>query len=125
MAQEKSNRRVTKTAPSKNTELKKIDNTKKEEPDFYMCPTCGSHYKDLKSFPASQSELYAGWDYHIPLCRTCLDKIFDHYTTVYGGDEDKAIRRICEKFDIYYNVSLLNASRKITKTRSRIHNYIS
>ena len=125
MAQEKSNRRVTKTAPSKNTELKKIDNTKKEEPDFYMCPTCGSHYKDLKSFPASQSELYAGWDYHIPICRSCLDQIFVHYTTVYGGDEDKAIRRICEKFDIYYNVSLLNASRKITKTRSRIHNYIS
>lgn len=126
MAQEKSNRRVTKTAPSQNTELKKIDNTKKDEPDFYVCPTCGGKYNKLDgNFPASQSELYAGWDYHIPLCRTCLDKIFTHYTTVYGGDEDKAIRRICEKFDIYYNISLLNASRKITKTRSRIHNYIS
>lgn len=126
MAQEKSNRRVTKTAPSKNTELKKIDNTKKEEPNFYMCPTCGGKYTKLDgNFPASQSEMYAGWDYHIPICRSCLDQIFVHYTTVYGGDEDKAIRRICEKFDIYYNVSLLNASRKITKTRSRIHNYIS
>ena len=126
MAQEKSTRRVTKTAPSQNTELKKIDNTKKDEPNFYVCPTCGHKYSKLDSnFPASQSELYAGWDYHIPICRTCLDKIFIHYTTVYGGDEDKAIRRICEKFDIYYNVSLLNASRKITKTRSRIHNYIS
>ena len=126
MAQEKSTRRVTKTAPSQNTELKKIDHTKKDEPNFYVCPTCGHKYSKLDSnFPASQSELYAGWDYHIPICRTCLDKIFIHYTTVYGGDEDKAIRRICEKFDIYYNVSLLNASRKITKTRSRIHNYIS
>ena len=102
MAQEKSTRRVTKTAPSQNTELKKIDNTKKDEPNFYVCPTCGHKYSKLDSnFPASQSELYAGWDYHIPICRACLDKIFIHYTTVYGGDEDKAIRRICEKFDIY------------------------
>ena len=38
LAQEKSNRRIATTAPSKNTELKKIDNTKKEEPNFYVCP---------------------------------------------------------------------------------------
>ena len=36
-----------------------------------------------------------------------------------------AIKIICQKYDIYYDVSLLNTSRKITKTRSRIHNYIS
>ena len=36
MAQEKSTRRVTKTAPSQNTELKKIDNTKKEELLFQL-----------------------------------------------------------------------------------------
>lgn len=126
MAQEKSNRRIATTAPSKNTEVKKITNDKNDEPNFYVCPTCKGHYVKLDgNFPASQSELYAGWDYHIPICRKCLDKLFNHYTTVYGGDEDKAIRRICERYDIYYNVSLLNASRKITKSRSRIHNYIS
>lgn len=126
MAQEKSNRRIATIAPSKNTEVKKITNDKNDEPNFYVCPTCKGHYTKLDgNFPASQSELYAGWDYHIPICRKCLDKLFEHYTTVYGGDEDKAIRRICERYDIYYNVSLLNASRKITKTRSRIHNYIS
>jgi len=51
--------------------------------------------------------------------------MFNHYTDVYGNDEDCSIRRICEKYDIYYCVSLLNASRKITKNRSRIHTYIS
>lgn len=126
LAQTKSNRRITKTTPSQNTEVQKITYSKNEEPNFYVCPTCRSHYSKLDgNFPASQSELYAGWDYHIPICRKCLDKLFEHYTNVYGGDEDIAIRRICEKYDIYYNVSLLNASRKITKTRSRIHNYIS
>lgn len=126
MAQEKSNRHVTTTAPSKNTKVQKITYSKDDEPNFYVCPTCSAHFTKLDTnFPASQSELYAGWNYHIPICRKCLDKLFEHYTYAYGGDEDAAIRRICERYDIYYTVSLLNASRKITKTRSRIHNYIS
>lgn len=126
MAQEKSNRRVATTAPSENTKLQKIKYSKEDEPDFYKCPTCSTPYKKLDdNFPASQSELYAGWDYHLPICKRCMDRLFGHYTEVYGGDEDTAIRRICEKFDIYYSVSLLNASRKITKNRSRIHTYIS
>lgn len=126
MPQEKSNRRITTTTPSKNTEVQKIRYSLEDEPTFYKCPTCGTPYKKLDdNFPASQSELYAGWDYHLPVCKKCMDKLFEHYTEVYGGDEDVAIRRICEKYDIYYCTSLLNASRKITKNRSRIHTYIS
>lgn len=125
MAQEKSNRRVTTTAPSRNTAIPRIKHYENEEPNFYKCPTCGTKYSKLDNFPASQSELYAGWNYHLPICKKCLDKMFNHYTDVYGNDEDYAIRRICEKYDIYYCVSLLNASRKITKNRSRIHTYIS
>lgn len=126
IAQEKSNRRIKKTATSKNTQVSKIKHLEKEEPNFYRCPVCGKDYNKLDTnFPASQSELYSGWDYHLPICRKCLDKLFEHYTEAYGNDEDAAIRRICEKFDIYYNVSLLSASRKITKNRSRIHTYIS
>ena len=126
MAQAKSNRRVTTTAPSKNTEIQKIKYSKEDEPTFYKCPTCGTPYKKIDdNFPASQSEMYAGWNYHLPICKRCLDSMFSHYTEAYGNDEDAAIRRICEKFDIYYNVSLLNASRKITKNHSRIHTYVS
>lgn len=123
----KSNRRLKITNPSKNTEIPKVIIVdKKEEPNFYKCCSCGTAYKKLdNNFPASQSELYAGLDYHLPICRKCLDILFEHYTVSYGGDEDKAIRRICEMFDIYFNESLLNASRKITKDRSRIHTYIS
>ena len=51
--------------------------------------------------------------------------MFEHYTEVYGNDEDTAIRRICEKYDIYYYTSLLNAGRKITKNRSRINTCVS
>ena len=126
MAQRESNRRVTKTAPSNNTEFQKIKYSKEDEPNFYKCPCCATSYVKLDdNFPASQSELYAGWNYHLPICKRCLDRMFEHYTEVYGNDEDKAIRRICEKYDIYYCESLLSASRKITKNRSRIHTYIS
>lgn len=126
MAEEKSNRRIATTTPSKNTQVQKIKHSKKEEPNFYKCPSCGENYTKLNTnFPASQSELYAGWDYYLPICRKCLDSLYNHYTEVYGNDEDAAIRRICEKYDIYYSVSLLNASRKITKSRSRIHTYVS
>lgn len=128
MAEEiKSNRRVNITAPSKNTEITKIIKIKDDkEPNFYKCCYCGQTFTKLDvNFPASQSELYAGLDYHLPICRKCLDVLFEHYTVAYGGDEDMAIRRICESFNLYFNISLLNASRKITKNRSRIHTYIS
>jgi hypothetical protein len=122
----KSNRRIKTTAPIKNTEVKKTITEEKKEPNFYKCCTCGKHYNKLDdNFPASQSEMYAGLDYHLPICRLCLDNLYNHYTVSYGGDEDKAIRRICENFNIYFDQSLLNASRKITKNRSRIHTYIS
>ncbi|WP_342759415.1 hypothetical protein [Kineothrix sedimenti] len=126
MAQEKSNRRVATTTPSKNTEIAKIRHSKDEEPNFYKCPSCGTNYTKLDdNFPSSQSELYAGWNYHLPVCKKCLDQMFVHYTEAYGNNEDLAVRRICEKYDIYYCTSLLNASRKITKNRSRIHTYVS
>ena len=58
------------------------------------------------------------------MCRRCIDKLYEHYCTVLG-DDDEAIRRICMKFDIYYNQSLADASRKISAERSRIHTYVS
>jgi len=114
------------TKPSENTKIQKIKYSKEDKPNFYKCPSCGTSYKGLEdNFPASQSELYAGWDYHLPICKHCMDKLFEHYTEVYGNNEEAAIRRICEKFDIYYNESLLEASNKINKNCSRIHSYIS
>ncbi len=119
------NNKIVSTVQSKSREIKKIKYTKIEEPSFYICPTCGEKILKLSDFPASQSELYAGYDYHIPICRKCLDSLFKHYADFYNGNEEMAIRRICEKFDIYYNQSLLDASNKITKTKSRIQSYIS
>lgn len=108
-----------KSAPSKIR--KQADNDRKE----YICSCCGKAYSDLKkNFPASQSSLYAGNNYHLTVCRSCVDKLFNHYTETLGSEEE-AIKRICMKFDIYFNESLLEASRKISLDRSRIMTYIS
>lgn len=126
IAEVKSNRRrTTPIEKDKNKRLEKIVNLDIKTPDEYICVTCGKSYKKLDgNFPASQSELYAGLEYHLPTCKRCLDKLYEHYCIVLG-DEDEAIRRVCMKYDIYYDQSLANASRKITKDRSRIHTYIS
>ncbi len=119
--------KLVKKSPSpKSTKVQKVfAEEKEEEPSFYKCTVCGQHYKRLdRNFPASQSELYAGWNYHLPICRHCMDKLFEHYTRAYGGDEERAIRRICSMYDIYYNESLLHSSKKIDKDRSRIQGYI-
>lgn len=60
----------------------------------------------------------------LPVCKTCIDKLYEHYCAVLGNDED-AIRRICMKFDIYYSKALAESSRKIAVDRSRVHTYIS
>lgn len=122
----KSNRkRTTPLEKDKNKKLDKIVNLDLSEPKEYICATCGKSYKKLdNNFPASQSELYAGLEYHLPTCKRCLNKLYEYYC-IKLGDEDEAIRRICMKYDIYYDQSLANASRKITKDRSRISTYIS
>lgn len=122
----KSNRRsTTPIERDKTKSLEKVIIPQEEKPSFYICATCGTHYKDRdKNFPASQSEIYAGNGYKLTTCKKCLDKLYQHYC-IKLGDEDAAIRRVCMKFDIYFNQSLANASRKITKDRSRIHTYVS
>lgn len=120
----KSNRRTTTTTPLKDSTPKKIINTEEEKPSFYECCSCKKQFKKLDdNFPASQSNIYSA-NHKLPICKSCLDKLYEHYCIALGS-EDASIRRICMKFDIYFDQSLLNASRKITKDRSRIHTYIS
>lgn len=109
-------------AKAHNTQLARL--AQNEKPKFYVCCTCGKHYETLdRNFPSSQSELWAGNEYHLPVCRVCVDRMYDHYLYVYG-DERKALRRICMIFDMYYSDALADSSGNITKNRSRVMSYI-
>lgn len=96
-----------------------------DDREGYICQTCGKHYKKRKgNFSPSKSPIYAG-DGYINTCKNCVDNLFAQYTNFYDGNEERAIERICQLFDYYFNESALAASRKISEDRSRISVYIS
>lgn len=94
-------------------------------PDAFHCVRCNRSFtKRRGNFPASQSSLYRGNGGFLPVCRHCLDEIFEHYRSVLGDDR-AAMRRICMKFDIYWSDKLFDQISKANTTNSRILSYIS
>lgn len=93
-----------------------------DAPAYYTCACCGKRYMHQKeNFAPSQSNLWKGNNYYLPVCRTCIDKLFDHYTETLGSEEEAA-KRICMKFDIYFSQSLLDSTGRhapnITRMRA-------
>ena len=72
----------------------------------------------------SQSPLYRGNHGYIPTCRNCIDEMFNHYKQVMG-DEKEALKRICMKFDIYWNEEVYNMLSKANTSTSRVLTYIA
>lgn len=105
----------------------RIVSTIKPEEDEreYRCCTCGKKYtRQTNNFPMSQSPIYKGNHGHITTCRHCVDKLFDQYKQAIG-DEKEALRRICMKFDIYWNEEIYGMLSKANTSSSRVLTYIS
>ena len=69
----------------------------------YHCCHCG---KD--KIPTSFYYVKKNWVYpdgRIPVCKKCLNKMFYYYNGKYG-DEYKAMNKICQLFDIYFDTRL-------------------
>lgn len=97
----------------------------KNSPDKFFCTRCPRDYTRQKgNFPASQSPIYRENGGYLPICRHCVEEMYQHYKLVLG-DEKAAIRRICMKFDIYWNDKIYNMLNKTSTTNSRVLSYIS
>lgn len=97
---------------------------KDERTEFYCC-RCQKQYKRQKAnFPASQSSLYKGNGGYLAICNNCVDELFEHYKAALGNEAD-AIRRICLKFDIYWNPEIYAMLNKASTSQSRVRAYIS
>lgn len=95
-----------------------------ERTEFYCC-RCGKCFKkQIRNFPASQSQLYKGNGGYLPVCNSCLDDLHDHYKHSLGS-EKAAIQRLCLKFDIYWSEDVYKITDKANTSNSRIRNYIS
>lgn len=99
----------------------------KQEDDTreYRCCTCGKKYTRQKNnFPMSQSPLYRGNHGYITTCRNCIDELFNQYKKAMGNEKE-ALRRICMKFDIYWNEEVYNMLSKANTSSSRVLIYIA
>ena len=86
-----------------------------------MCVKCGMITDSYeKQFPKTNSSLYAGYEGYLPICKTCLNKLYSEYLDIYQ-DHFIVLRRICQLFDIYYNESLakslMNSDMRTIPTR--------
>lgn len=89
-----------------------------------ICRCCGKSYSRLKGFfPVSYSPLYKGVGY-LPYCNDCIDNMYDAYT-IKLHDNKLAIREMCRKLDLYWNVSLYEGVEKKSASRSLMRSYIS
>ena len=90
-----------------------------------ICLRCGKQYQTYPSnFKQFYSPLYRGINGYLPICNTCVDIVYNDYLRTYG-DEKKAVRRVCEKLDIYWSESIYAESEKSSLTSSRIRAYIA
>lgn len=75
----------------------------------------------------SQSPMFAAGSGYISVCRDCVEDMYRHYRSVLGGGDDDraAIRRVCMKFDMYWNPDIYAMLEKVDSSKSRIMAYIS
>ena len=109
------------------TPKKSLQRIKEIEPpertEFYCC-CCGKKYiKQKGNFTFSQSPMYKGNNSYLPICNNCIENLIEQYTEILGT-QDEAIKRVCMHWDIYYNESVLQSSRKTSADQSRFKNYI-
>ena len=96
-----------------------------ERSEFYCC-CCGKKYTKQKgNFPFSNSPLFAGNMSYVPICKNCIEKYFITLTDFFSGNEEKAMDRMCQVCDWYYNDDIMAATRKISSDRSRVGAYPS
>lgn len=97
----------------------------------YRCTCCGHKYKKQETnFNRSKSPIYEGNNGYLSICRNCVAELYEQYVKFYDNDEDAAAERICQITDMYFDLDLWAASRKISdmrggKSRNRISTYIS
>lgn len=82
--------------------VKEVDATVQK----YRCCMCGSPYTTQSgNFPTGgSSPLWKGNNGYLPFCKNCCKTLMDNLTEFYSGNEEHALRHLCQMFDWYYCV---------------------
>lgn len=90
-----------------------------------VCVRCGNAYGNRRdNFPASYADTYKGAGY-IPICRRCIEDIYNRYLRDCNGDSRAAVRQVCRKLDLYWKDSIYDSVAKKSSPRSLIAQYIA
>lgn len=91
----------------------------------YYCCSCGKKFTRQQAyFPVSRSSIYKGNNGYLPICKECFEELYIHYYEVLK-DEVAAIERVCQKFDIYFNMPMVESAMSDSTDRAVIMTYIS
>lgn len=91
----------------------------------YRCCRCDRTFtQQLNQFPKAQSTLYHGNEGYLPWCKHCVDELFVHYTKELGSEKE-AVKRMCLKFDIYWNEGVFSKMPLPAPSSTVIRTYIS
>ena len=110
------------------------------------CICCGEEkrasekYKSVDSnFYKYHSKIHSGYNLFIPICKDCLENIYDEYIDKYKKEfeeleddeeleehyfEKKTIKRLCMMNDIYYDDGVFDASLKYSDKHTMFSAYI-
>lgn len=90
-----------------------------------MCGKVGSTNANHGSFYKSNSILHRATDGYIPICKRCLEDLWNAYRKALGSDED-ATRRLCMKIDAYWSDSTYQSmvEKHTTKTPVKFGEYM-
>lgn len=73
----------------------------------FVCPCCGKTKVSSGFYRIRPNEVYKTGQ--LPICRKCLNKLFDYYCGKYGDNAWKAMERICQICNMPYIESMLDS----------------
>lgn len=109
----------------------KFPNVKIHEVDTkrrYYCTCCGKSYTTQQgNFPsAGSSILWQANGGYAPICKSCLDTIYNALIRFFSGNEEHALERVCQIFDMFYDeAASAMAEANVRADRTKVSSYPS
>jgi hypothetical protein len=79
---------------------------------------------EISKFPVTSSKIYGNNDYRLSICKDCLDDLYENYYRPKIGNDEDAVRRLCMKFDIYYNPAIVQMMRDGARPNKHFSFYV-
>jgi hypothetical protein len=118
-----------KRAKGRNPQINVKANTNviEEKPlKMYTCVCCGKSWTKAQGrFSRSKSALFKGNDGYLPYCRQCLESYFDNMVDLYAGNDIKALERLCQLNDWFYDDVAIELASKHSPDTSLLSAYSS